>query len=325
MSSSFAISILTFFSAVAGIFTWNLFQIYALPYLASLCRRRGTKNDRFVPVQLNSSSHTTDFCGSLNGNCSFIDSDAPVPLTFDQEVEAFEKATGTSLLFLYHAEGGLFGSNSLDINDANKFVTSLRKIDNQKNLTIILNTPGGTVHAAEIIINALRNHEGLINIYVPFYACSSGTMIALAGDRLFLGQNAHLTPFDPVLGAFGIGAKNVLSALPDDAESAKGSFLSPVYRGLTATAKRAMTRIYHNLTDRIAVEKFSTEQADRIREEMIDGNVAHDTPFFFSDLSYLGDYISCSIPDDVYAIYDKFLGCRTSRRGSNPIMSMLGM
>ncbi len=262
-------------------------------------------------------------CYNINDMCSSVDPNAPIPLTFDQEVEAFEKSTGTKLLFLYHAEGGPFGSSSLGSSDANCFVTSLRKLDPSTDLTVILNTPGGTVNAAEIIINAFRNHKGRINIYVPFYACSSGTMIALAGDKLYLGQNAHLGPFDPSFGVLGIGAKNILEALPE--EDIKGSFLTPVYRGMTTSARRAMQRIYRNLTDRIVQEKFSDEQVNRIKEQMIDGDVSHDTPFFYSDLSYLGDYVSCSIPENVYAIYDKFLEDGQPRKNSNPLLSALGM
>ena len=152
---------------------------------------------------------------------------------------------------------------------------------------------------------------------------SSGTMIALAGTKLHIGQNAHLGPFDPSIGILGIGAKDILSALPK--EGTEGSFLTPVYRGMRTSATRAMKRIYSNLTDRIVQGKFSDEQVDRIKAQMIDGDISHDTPFFYSDLSYLGDYISCSIPENVYTIYDKFLEHGAPRKNSNPLLSALGM
>lgn len=328
--STFSLFVITFFSAAIGVLTYNLVQMYVVPRLISLFERRGwfsSKPSPFVRTPFPSASFTRDSskCYSFDGSCTPapVDPNIPVALTYDQEVEAFEKATDTKLLFLYHNEGGPFSSSSLGTSDANNFVTSLRKIDPQENLTVILNTPGGTVNAAEIIINAFRNHRGRINVYVPFYACSAGTMIALAADKLYLGQNAHLGPFDPVIGTFGMGAKNILSALPD--EDIRGSFLSPVYRGLTATCKRAMTRMYANLADRIALEKFSPEQVERIKAQMIDGDIAHDTPFFYSDLSYLGDYVSCTIPENVYAIYDKFLESGTPKNRSSPLMSMLGL
>jgi len=54
--------------------------------------------------------------------------------------------------------------------------------------------PGGLVLAAEQIAPALRRHSGTVTVFVPRYAMSGGTLIALAADEIVMDPNAVLGP-----------------------------------------------------------------------------------------------------------------------------------
>ena len=53
-------------------------------------------------------------------------------------------------------------------------------------IDIILHTPGGLVLAAEQIAHAILKHPGEVTVFVPHYAMSGGTFIALAADEIVI-------------------------------------------------------------------------------------------------------------------------------------------
>src|SRR5207244_629779 len=69
-------------------------------------------------------------------------------------------------------------------------------------LDIVLHTPGGLVLAATQIARAVRGHKGKVTVFVPHYAMSGGTLIALAADEIVMPPHAVLGPVDPQLGNF---------------------------------------------------------------------------------------------------------------------------
>ena len=67
-------------------------------------------------------------------------------------------------------------------------------------IDLIVHTPGGLVLAAEQIARALLRHPAKVTVFVPHYAMSGGTLIALAADEIVMDPNAVLGPVDPQLG-----------------------------------------------------------------------------------------------------------------------------
>lgn len=51
--------------------------------------------------------------------------------------------------------------------------------------------------AASRIARALKDHKGNVTVYVPYYAMSGGTLIALAADKIIMSPHAVLGPIDP--------------------------------------------------------------------------------------------------------------------------------
>ena len=70
-------------------------------------------------------------------------------------------------------------------------------MDYDRTLTLILHTPGGNVNAAESLVEYLRSKFRRIEVIVPTFALSAGTMITLASDLIIMGRQSQLGPIDP--------------------------------------------------------------------------------------------------------------------------------
>jgi ClpP class serine protease len=103
----------------------------------------------------------------------------------------------------------------IDIEDSEKVLRAIRLTPPEMPVDLVLHTPGGLVLAAEQIASALRRHPGTVTVFVPHYAMSGGTLIALAADEIVMDPNAVLGPVDPQLGMGqgSVAAASILRAL----------------------------------------------------------------------------------------------------------------
>ena len=67
----------------------------------------------------------------------------------------------------------------------------------EKNLDLILHSPGGQAEAAESIVDYLRSRFDHIRVFVPIAAMSAATMVALSTNEIVMGQHSQLGPIDP--------------------------------------------------------------------------------------------------------------------------------
>src|SRR3979490_717036 len=87
----------------------------------------------------------------------------------------------------------------IDINDSEDVLRAIHMTDPDVPLDLVLHTPGGLVLAALQIARAVRGHKGKVTVFVPHYAMSGGTLIALAADEIVMSRHAVLGPVDPQL------------------------------------------------------------------------------------------------------------------------------
>ena len=81
---------------------------------------------------------------------------------------------------------------SINMEDINGFMAGVHGHDFNKGLLLILHTPGGMAEAAQTIVDYLRSKFREIDVLVPTYAMSAGTMIALGCDRIVMGRQSQL-------------------------------------------------------------------------------------------------------------------------------------
>jgi len=104
----------------------------------------------------------------------------------------------------------------IDIEDSEHLLRAIRMTPEDMPIDLVLHTPGGLVLASEQIACALKRHQGKITVFVPHYAMSGGTLIALASDEIVMDPDAVLGPVDPQLGSPQTGyypAASILKAL----------------------------------------------------------------------------------------------------------------
>ena len=165
----------------------------------------------------------------------------------------------------------LFTASYINLSDAHSILKALRKTPRDRRINLILHTPGGLVIAAEQIAKAIKK-RGDVHAYIPQYAMSGGTLIALACDTIHLGENALLGPLDPQLniGLFETyPAISILTSAKQDNVHRDDKTLI-----LADIAQKAVTQIKQTVTY-ILKDKYG-EKASCIASQLCDGNWTHD-------------------------------------------------
>jgi len=67
----------------------------------------------------------------------------------------------------------------------------------ERQLDLVLHSPGGSAEAAESIVSYLRKRFDHIRVFIPVAAMSAATMIALSANEVVMGQHSQLGPTDP--------------------------------------------------------------------------------------------------------------------------------
>ena len=104
-------------------------------------------------------------------------------------------ADDTDEIYIYD-EIGLWGI------EAKQFIDDLNRITAGK-IDLRLNTPGGSVFDGNAMYNALKRHSATITTYIDGLAASMGSIIALAGDKVHMADNAMYMIHNPWTIAWG--------------------------------------------------------------------------------------------------------------------------
>src|SRR5467141_840751 len=99
----------------------------------------------------------------------------------------------------------------IDINDSEEVLRAIQMTDADVPVDLVLHTPGGLVLAALQVARALGTHKAKVTVFVPHYAMSGGTLIALAADEIVMCEHSVLGPVDPQLGEYP--AASILQAV----------------------------------------------------------------------------------------------------------------
>src|SRR6267154_35885 len=120
-------------------------------------------------------------------------------------IARIESERGSRVVLLVHRQEtmSLLGFpvyRYIDINDSEEVLRAIHLTDPEIPIDLALHTPGGLVLAATQIARAVLKHKGKVTVFVPHYAMSGGTLIALAASEIIMADHAVLGPVDPQLG-----------------------------------------------------------------------------------------------------------------------------
>src|SRR6202162_4760804 len=122
-----------------------------------------------------------------------------------RKISQLERERKSRVILLVHRQEtmrllGFPIARYIDINDSEEVLRAIQMTDDDISLDVVLHTPGGLVLAALQIARAIHEHKAKVTVFVPHYAMSGGTLIALAADDIIMSQHAVLGPIDPQIG-----------------------------------------------------------------------------------------------------------------------------
>ena len=187
----------------------------------------------------------------------------------------------------------------IDVNDSEEILRAIKLTDADVPIELIVHTPGGLVLAAGQIAHALRRHPAKVTVFVPHYAMSGGTLIALSADEIVMDPNAVLGPVDPQLGQSP--AASVLKVL----DQKKPEDIDDQTMILADVSRKAISQVRRTVHDLLS-ERMSQEQAAALAEKLSTGTWTHDYPITAEEGKSLGLPISTEMPEEVYQFMTLF-------------------
>ncbi|MCS7251489.1 MAG: ATP-dependent Clp protease proteolytic subunit [Anaerolineae bacterium] len=220
-------------------------------------------------------------------------------------IRQIERRRGTRLITMIHRQEtiGFFGlpiSRYIDIEDSELVLRAIRLTPPNMPIDLILHTPGGLVLAAEQIAQALVRHPAKVTVFVPHYAMSGGTLIALAADEIVMDENAVLGPVDPQLGQYP--AASILRVV----ESKPLANIEDHTLILADIARKAMEQTRSTVIELLTANGMDAERAGIIVEVLTSGRWTHDYPISVQEAQAMGLPVQVGLPEEIYQLMDMF-------------------
>jgi len=216
----------------------------------------------------------------------------------------FEKQRGSRVILLVHRQEimrllGFPVIRYIDVTDSEEVLKAIQLTDPDVPLDLVLHTPGGLALAALQIARALSDRTAPVTVFVPHYAMSGGTLIALAADQIVLSPHAVLGPIDPQIGEFPAASfLKVVSQKPaaeiDDVTLIKADL-----------ARKAIDQMREAVTALLAPQ-LGKPKAEEIAVRLTDGHWTHDYPIFADMAEGLGLKVSTAMPSEILELMALF-------------------
>ena len=153
--------------------------------------------------------------------------------------------------------------------------------DEKVPLDHILHTPGGLVLAALQIAKAVRDHKAKVTVFVPHYAMSGGTLIALAADEIVMCSHSVLPSIDPQIG------QSPAASLIKVVEEKPIARVDDQTLVLAHVGRKAITQVKESATE-LLQRRLPADQASALAEKLATGTWTHDYPIWASTARALG-------------------------------------
>lgn len=159
-------------------------------------------------------------------------------------------------IYLYDEVGG-YGAGSKD------FLAALSQLEGT-HIHLRINSPGGSVIEGTAIYNALKRHKGGLTVHIDALAASMASVIAMAGDKVYISDNAMIMIHNPWTMAAG-GDANELRKQADLLDKLKNTLVT-AYEKKTGLSREELEEMMDKETWLDAVEAVALGFADAIEE-----------------------------------------------------------
>lgn len=195
-----------------------------------------------------------------------------------------------------------------DINGAEEVMRACELTEPETPLDIVVHTPVGLEFPFLQIARAIRQRKGWTTVFVPHYAMSGATLIALAADEIVMSPHAVLGPVEPQVDRF--------SAV---------SILKAVERKSPAEVED-QTLIMAEMAERVIVQRkdsvayllsrsVSEKQAANLADLLVGrGQWTHENPITLETAQALGLKVNSNFPAEILQLMCLFPQPRECRQ-----------
>ena len=187
----------------------------------------------------------------------------------------------------------------IDVNDSEEVLRAIHLTDPEIPIDLVLHTPGGLVLAATQIARAIFTRKGKVTVFVPHYAMSGGTLLALAADEIVMSDYAVLGPVDPQLGEYP--AASILKA----AHQKPVAEVDDKTLILADQAEKAIAQMRHEVGELLA-DRYPREKAEETAKLMTSGTWTHDYPITCERARALGLAVNSNMPENVLRLMELY-------------------
>ena len=222
-----------------------------------------------------------------------------------QLMRRIEKKRGSRVITMLHRQEalsflGIPFTRYIDIEDSEQVLRAIRMTPDDMPIDFILHTPGGLVLAAEQIAHALARHKAKVTVFVPHYAMSGGTLIALAADEIVMDENAVLGPVDPQLGEYP--AASILQVI----EKKDVNEIDDKTLILADVARKALKQTRSAVVEILSNNGMDRAKAEELAEALTCGQWTHDYPITMEEARKLGLPVRGEMPQEIYTLMNLY-------------------
>jgi ClpP class serine protease len=222
----------------------------------------------------------------------------------DTLLDQFQSERKSRVIALIHRQEsrsilGVPVSSHINIEDSEAVLRAIRLTPDDQPIDLILHTPGGLVLASEQIAKALVERKGKVTVFIPHYAMSGGTLIALAADEIVMDRNAVLGPVDPQIG--DMPAATILQVL----KIKKPEHISDETLMLADIAAKARIQVASFVAD-VLTKRLPRKKAEELAVILSEGRWTHDFPVTVQFAQQLGLPVTTQMPRIVYELMDLY-------------------
>jgi ClpP class serine protease len=214
-----------------------------------------------------------------------------------QAIRAVESSHGSRVITMIHRQekAGLFGllvGRHIDLEDAQTIIAAIKETPRDMPIDMILHTPGGLVLAAMQIARAVEAHPAKVTVYVPVYAMSGGTLIALAADEIALGEFSVLGPIDPQIAGFP--AASIVKAR----DMKPISEVFDLTLVLADVSEKALAQVKRGAVE-LLTPRLDQATAEALADKLAGGHWTHDYALTATEAAALGLPVKVHMPSVV--------------------------
>jgi len=220
------------------------------------------------------------------------------------KIASIQKARQSRVIAIIHRQEAMrfFGfpiARYIDMDDAEKVLNAIRTTPREQPIDMILHTPGGLAIAALQIARALRTHPGRVTVFVPHFAMSGGTLLALGADEIVMSEHAMLGPIDPQIN--GVPAASYIKVAGEKPLSEVDD-QTLIYADI---GQKAIDQLRRQACELMRAP-MTPEAALLLAEKLTSGRWTHDYPITAPEARALGLPINTDMPPEILDLMELF-------------------